>query len=430
MIAALTILSYLFVFASGFLFFWIIQTLLPLRQNRFLKLAAMLACFNIVDVVIYSNDLTNMLGYLIGFFIYLLLCHSSRLIEKLSILLVFYTSVLAVNYLMLDIGSRIFFGITKAPPTGPRNAQEHLLSTVIYTLGLLFRLLFWLAAWLSTRRYLKSINLRLQVRMWLLVDILILAPFVAVFTVIYFMPNNPAIMYPICIVSIISSFGCIYLASYICQSVILKYRTQELELKHSYYEEKLKEEERIRRIYHDLKNHLLLLRANTGNMQDNQKSIQELQAQIEGYENYYHTGNDYLDILLRDKAKTAQENQIDFSALVHFTGSAFIAPLDISTIFGNALDNAIEACLLLPPQMRLITIKADRIRNILLIRIENLIDQNHPPTGRTTKADDYSHGFGLSNIKSAVMKYDGECVCKVVNNKFQLKIMIPVQTEF
>lgn len=43
MIAALTILSYLFVFASGFLFFWIIQTLLPLRQNRFLKLAAMLA---------------------------------------------------------------------------------------------------------------------------------------------------------------------------------------------------------------------------------------------------------------------------------------------------------------------------------------------------------------------------------------------------
>lgn len=141
------------------------------------------------------------------------------------------------------------------------------------------------------------------------------------------------------------------------------------------------------------------MQANTANMPDNQKTIRELQAQIEGYENYYHTG------------------------------SAFIAPLDISTIFGNALDNAIEACLLLPPQMRLITIKADRIRNILLVRIENLIDQSHSPTGRTTKADGYSHGFGLSNIKSAVMKYDGECVCKVVNNKFQLKIMIPVQTE-
>lgn len=430
MIMVMDLLSLLFKMASGFLFFWIIKTLLPLKQNIFLKIIAVIIYFYIADAVIYANDLVNMSGFLILFFISLLLLHSSRFIEKISVLLVLYPTVIAVNYLMLDIGSRIFFGITAAPPSGPRTPGEYILSTFVHMLSLSFRLLFWLTAWLIMKRFLKKINLSLPTRMWLFVDVLILAPFVAVSTIIYFMPNETAIMYPICIASIISSFGCIYLASYICQSVLLKYRTQELELKHSYYEDKLKEEERIRRIYHDLKNHLLVLQANTDNKLAPQKSIQELQTQIEGYENYYHTGNDYLDILIRDKAQTAQKKQIDFSALIHFKDSSFIEPLDISTIFGNALDNAIEACLLLPPEMRLVTVKADRIRDIFSIRIENYISQNYELTGKTTKRDTFAHGFGLSNIKNTVMKYDGECTYKVINNKFQLKIMIPVQEDF
>lgn len=46
-------------------------------------------------------------------------------------------------------------------------------------------------------------------------------------------------------------------------------------------------------------------------------------------------------------------------------------PLDISTIFGNAIDNAIEASENLPEYKRLITVKAERVRDMLLITIEN-----------------------------------------------------------
>ena len=67
-----------------------------------------------------------------------------------------------------------------------------------------------------------------------------------------------------------------------------------------------------------------------------------LRSQIADYEDYVHTGNEFLDIILKDKAAKAREKQIDFSALVDFKGMDFIEPLDISTIFSNALDNAME----------------------------------------------------------------------------------------
>ena len=78
-------------------------------------------------------------------------------------------------------------------------------------------------------KYLCRITSSLTLRMWLIVDVLTLASIVAIFTIIYFLPEEIAVVYPICTASIVSSFGCIYLAAYICDSVQTSYRAQELE---------------------------------------------------------------------------------------------------------------------------------------------------------------------------------------------------------
>ena len=65
--------------------------------------------------------------------------------------------------------------------------------------------------------------------------------------------------------------------------------------------------------------------------------------------------------------KSAKEKQIDFNAVISFESGAFLEALDISTIFGNALDNAIEASEKLPEDQRIITVKADRVRDMLLL---------------------------------------------------------------
>ncbi len=411
-----------------FVFFRMLQTFLPLRRSMAMRVLAFFANSLLAVVIIYSNDLANLLGALLGFVAYVAVFHRGSWAERLTAVLVFYPALIAVNYLMMDMGSRLFFGVTDA--SGKEIAlwtkEEQLASTAIHVATMLLRLLFWLGAWHFLRKYLRRIASGLTAKMWMVVDILMLSPFVAIFTIIYFMPEDPVIVYPICGASIFSSFGCIYLAAYICNSVQTAYRAQELEMKQSYYRDRMGDEERVRGIYHDLKNHLLVLQAQAGNRQEVDASIQGLQSQIHAYENYYHTGNEILDIIIRDKAKKARESQIDFSAAIALEDGAFIEPLDISTIFGNALDNAIEASQCLPQEERLITVKAGRIRDILVMSVENNALSETIDPERTTKEDAFAHGFGIPNIRKAVERYGGQCSVRAEEGRFVLKIMIPM----
>ena len=203
-----------------------------------------------------------------------------------------------------------------------------------------------------------------------------------------------------------------------------KMQIAQLQQQFAYYQEKMKDEERIRSIYHDLKNHLLVME-NRQNTEETRQMAETLRSQIADYEDYVHTGNEFLDIILKDKAAKAREKQIDFSAMVDFHGIDFMEPLDISTIFGNAIDNAIEASENLPEYKRLITVKAERVRDMLLITIENNTQPGNHLTEGTTKKDRIVHGFGIPNIKKAVEKYGGQCSFQQEERVYRLKILIP-----
>lgn len=429
MIHFLNILSFALEWAYVFVFFWILHTFLPVRQNWMVRIPAFFACSFFAVVIIYSHDLPNLLGSLVGFCLYVTVFHRGRWVEKLTAVLIFYPAVIAINYIMQDTGALIFFGTTNASNDESLWAPEVMvLSSAIHAATLLARLLFWTGAWVFLRKYLQNTTYTLTNRMWLIVDTLMLASMVSIFTIIYFMPEKIIIVYPICAASIFSSFGCIYLASYMCSAMQTAWHAQELEMRQAYYEEKMEDETRIRRIYHDMKNHLLVLEnaVPDADAAVPDASIERLQRQISSYENYYHTGNAYLDVIIRDKAKTAREKQIDFTAVIHFADGAFLDPLDISTIFGNALDNAIEASEKLAVPRRVITVKARRIRDMLVILVENNALPDTDASGKTTKDDAFLHGFGLSNIRNTVEKYDGQCTVKCADGVFVLKIMIPV----
>ena len=203
-----------------------------------------------------------------------------------------------------------------------------------------------------------------------------------------------------------------------------KVQIAQLQQQYAYYQDKLKDEERIRSIYHDLKNHLLVMESRQ-NTEATRQMAETLRAQIADYEDYVHTGNEFLDIILKDKAAKAREKQIDFSAMVDFHGIDFMEPLDISTIFGNAIDNAIEASENLPEYKRLITVKAERVRDMLLITIENNTQPGNHLTEGTTKKERFVHGFGIPNIKKAVEKYGGQCSFQQEERVYRLKILIP-----
>lgn len=83
-----------------------------------------------------------------------------------------------------------------------------------------------------------------------------------------------------------------------------KIQIAQLQQQYTYYQDKLKAEERIRSIYHDMKNHLLVFVGSQGTEATRQMA-KELLSQITDYENYIHTGNNFLDILIKDKSEKA-----------------------------------------------------------------------------------------------------------------------------
>ena len=428
MIRFLDVVSFLLLWGNASVIFLMFQSLLPMRDNPAVRAAAFLLCPLLFNVVVFSNDLASILLPLLGFIPYIALFYRGGWMEKLTALMVFYPAVIAVNYLMEDTGLRLFFWLTDAPDSTYEGWTQEtwLVSTFIHTCALLLRLLFWLTAWFVLRKYLIQIIKELTVKMWMLVDILLLAPMVSIFTIIYFMPEEMAIVYPICGAAIFSSFGGIYLAAYISNARKVEYGARRLSMELAYIQDKVDEEERVRSIYHDMKNHLLVLQAQDGHSQEVGASIEKLKEELEDYEAYYHTGNDFLDIIIRDKLRKAREKQIDFQAAIRFEAGGFIEPLDISAIFGNALDNAIEASEKVSESMRLITAKAARIHDMLVVAVENNVLLDGPGDGRTSKEDTFLHGFGLSNIRKAAEKYDGQCTVKAKDGKFVLKIMIPI----
>ena len=205
-----------------------------------------------------------------------------------------------------------------------------------------------------------------------------------------------------------------------------KIQIAQLNQQFAYYQEKLKDEEKVRSVYHDMKNHLLVLQKQI-NSPETTEMIEKLQSQVAMYEDYEHTGNDILDIILKEKSETAREKHITLSVTADLSDVEFIEPLDISTIFGNGLDNAIEASEKLPEEQRAILVKAGRVQNFFSVLIENnCLQESRTTKSRTTKADDFLHGFGIANMRKAAEKYNGQLTTKCENGKFLLKILLPI----
>lgn len=105
MIRFFEILSFLLAWGYTAIFFLILKSFLPLRKNVVLKVIAFLICGYLADSIIYSNDAGSLFGTMVLFFLYVLLFYRGTFMEKLSVILVFYPALIAINYLMLDTGA-------------------------------------------------------------------------------------------------------------------------------------------------------------------------------------------------------------------------------------------------------------------------------------------------------------------------------------
>lgn len=210
------------------------------------------------------------------------------------------------------------------------------------------------------------------------------------------------------------------------------YLQQMLRLQYENYRMSAESVELVNQKYHDLKHQIEILRRTESDEEKN-AYLDAMEEEIKAYEVQNKTGNKVLDILLTTKSVQCQKLGISLTCVAEGAEMEFMHPMDISALFGNALDNAIESVSkIADPDKRLIHVSVVRQKNFLRIRIENCFEgnirfENGIPV--TNKKDRGMHGYGTKSIRKIAERYNGSMTIDTKGDWFELRVLIPLKTE-
>lgn len=205
-----------------------------------------------------------------------------------------------------------------------------------------------------------------------------------------------------------------------------------LETQYVQYRQSRESIDLVNRKYHDLKHQIAALRAES-DPQRRQAWLDAMESDIAVYEAQNKTGNSVLDTVLTSKSLYCQKHKINLTCVADGSLLSFMDVTDICTIFGNALDNAIESVLQLSDKdERLIHLSVSAQKGFLLILEENyyggdLKFKDGLPV--STKGDDRFHGFGVKSIRYSAQRYGGNIAITTEEQWFRLKILIPLPSD-
>ena len=178
--------------------------------------------------------------------------------------------------------------------------------------------------------------------------------------------------------------------------------------------------------YHDLKHQIAYLKAEE-DPEKRAEMLQKMEDEIKQYDIQNKTGNKVLDTILTAKNLYCAKHGISFTCVADGTLLDFMDTVDICSIFGNALDNAIESELkVADKEKRLIHVSVSKKKAFILIHFENYYEgslQYEQGNLITQKEKKDFHGYGLKSIRYTVEKYGGAVSIDTDNNWFDLQIL-------
>lgn len=162
-----------------------------------------------------------------------------------------------------------------------------------------------------------------------------------------------------------------------------------------------------------------------------EKYIQDITNQASEFNLIVNIKNPIIMSLLNIKLAKAKNANIEVDLSINIQDDIKIESIDLSSIIGNLLENAIEACTKLPENERKIGIEILNKNENLVIKITNTKENKSIDTRKiieqryTTKGDKENHGYGLINVRNIIEKYNGLIKIESENDYFKVNIALP-----
>lgn len=207
---------------------------------------------------------------------------------------------------------------------------------------------------------------------------------------------------------------------------------QQLWLRHKAQYEMARESiDIINRKCHDLKHQVAALK-HIRDPEKKERAIASIEDSVMIYDSILETGNEILDTVLTEKSLLCRKKHIVINCIADGARLSFMDAVDLYALFGNALDNAMEALDNLPEEERFISLLVQEKAGLVLIQAENPYEgvitlKDGLPQSR--KEDNGYHGFGLKSIREIASRYRGFLTIETDHCIFMLRITIPLQEQ-
>jgi sensor histidine kinase YesM len=202
---------------------------------------------------------------------------------------------------------------------------------------------------------------------------------------------------------------------------------QQAKMQYDYYTSLESKYKNSRKVIHDMKNHLQTIE-DLYKLQENEKAqkyTDDMYKMFDKLVHKYYTSNKVLNIIINDKIQRAESLGVNINCKIGDVDLEFIKDIDLTTIFSNLLDNAIEGVKSVTEQ-KMINLKIEKFNDFIVINITNSMDQLPVKSEEGFISTKKNHkGLGLQNVSMAIEKYEGNMRIDYDEKSFKVNIVIP-----
>lgn len=391
------------------------------------KIVEVIACigYYILNVIIYmafNIPAINFVANIIAFF--LITCmYSSSIRKKVLVTLASYVLLVCIEMAVVTLTGYIDF------PIAERNDYNSVFGIVVLNV-----LKYAISFAVSGFKNIKMGN-KLPNAYWISLFVI---PVSSLFMLAITFQSDGLAAYQI-VISITSVLIINFTVFFLFDSLAKLYQEKQakdfIEQQNRYYENQLQiinaslETSSILR--HDMKNHLhaIFTDINNGNISEAQQHISNIVDVYNSGTEIIHTGYSAIDSIVNFKLQSAKQNGIKVNANSSIPPNLNFSSFDSTVIFGNLLDNALQAVSLVDKNA-FIVLTMHYSKGMLIIKVSNpFINEVKIVDGKiiSSKSDKENHGYGLKSVKEVVEKYNGTIEIKTDNNIFTITAVLYVE---
>lgn len=372
--------------------------------KRYVEVSAFVGYYVLTSSIylIVNVPVANFAANIISVFL-LTFMYTSSIKKKLLVDVLTYIFMAGVEMLVITLMGYIDFSIVE------RNDYHPILGIVVINI-----IKYVVSMAVSGFKNIKNGN-TLPVAYWIL---LLVMPISSLFMLVVIFQSDGLVIYQITL-SVIAVLIINFTVFFLFDSLAILYQEKQeksfVEQQNRYYENQLEiinaslENSSILR--HDMKNHLqaIFTDIKSGNISEAQQHISDITEVYNSKNGIIHTGYPAIDSIVNFKLQAAKQNGVKVNVSSTLPQGLNISSFDSTVIFGNLIDNALQAVSLVP-ENKFIDLALHYSKGMLLIKITNPFTNEIRKSGDkviTTKTDKKNHGYGLTSVKETIEKYNG-----------------------